>query len=282
MFFLIAGFICSAIVSLVLKASNQYQYDRYGMLTINYCACLIPFTISEIGSTPPAFDADLFVCIALSVLNGFLYIAGMVLNALNVNRNGAILQSAFARLGVMIPTCLSIILFGERPTLLQSIGILIVLAAFCIMNISGEKEKRSGIKPSLPLLLLGLVFGGLADSMLKIFQEVGTMALDDWFMGLTFLFAALLSFIAMTIKKGHIGRKEAAIGIALGIPNYLSSLFLLKSLKTVSAYIAYPTYSVGAILTVTAISILVFRERLSCWNAIAVLMIAAAIAMLNI
>ena len=280
--YLILGFSCSALVSIVLKASGNLDHDRYGMLTVNYMACLIPFIISQIGRDLPAMDLDFGICIAAAAANSLLYIAGMVMNQINARRSGAILQSAFARLGVMVPVLISIIAFGERPTAMQTIAIALVLIAFCLMNIPKGSGSGSISRPAFALLLLSLLFGGLADSMLKVFEVFGSAHLDDWFMGATFIFAALLCF-AMTIAgKGRIGKSEIAIGIMLGIPNYLSSLFLLKSLSSVSAYIAYPTYSVGAILVVMAASSTVFKERLPLWSRVGIALIVPAIILLNL
>ena len=142
MFFLIAGLLCSASVSIVLKYSSRWNYDRYGMLFINYLSCLVPFLILQKGSSLPPIDKDFGNCLLFAIVNGVLYIAGMLLNQINVKRNGAILQSTFARLGVIVPTFLSIIFFGERPAPGEIIGILAVLAAFIIMNIP-EKEGNS-------------------------------------------------------------------------------------------------------------------------------------------
>ena len=118
--------------------------------------------------------------------------------------------------------------------------------------------------------------------MLKVFEEIGTMSLDDWFMGSTFIFAALICLFITRRRHGRIGRKEMILGLCLGIPNYLSSLLLLKSLSSVNAYIAYPTYSVGAILTVTAVSSIVFKERLSKWSMLSIILIIPAILLLNL
>ena len=284
MLYLIAGFICSALVSIVLKISDRKEYDRYGMLAVNYLTCLIPFLISQRNKSFPPFDSDFIFCLLLALVNGAMYLAGMAINQMNVKRNGAVLQTSFARLGVMVPTCLAIVFFGERPSLLQAGGIIVVLAAFCIMNIrkKNEDEKSVKTKPAFFLLLMGLLFGGLADSMLKVFEEFGSASLDEWFMGLTFISAAIMCIIMTVAGKGKIGKTEIITGMCLGIPNYLSSLFLLKSLSSVSAYIAYPTYSVGAILVVIAASTLFFREKLSAYSRISVLMIIAAIVMLNV
>ena len=284
MLFLIAGLLCSAMVSIVLKASSRWEYDRYFMLAINYMACLIPFIISRIGQPSPAINKDFGLCIIFAAINDFLYLAGMVMNQVNVRRNGAILQSTFSRLGVMVPTCLSIVFFGERPSAKEVIGIIMVLVAFCIMNIPQEKTETSKEhqKPVFTLLILGLLFNGIVDSFLKVFEEFGSQSLNDWFMGFTFIFASLICFTIAIAKKGRIGKKEIVVGLSLGIPNYLSSLFLLKSLSDVSAYIAYPTYSVGAILVVIAASTFIFCERITKWCMISIALIIPAILLLNL
>ena len=201
------------------------------------------------------------------------------MNQINVKRNGAILQSTFARLGVMVPTVISIVFFGERPFILETIGIMMVLVSFCIMNIGKNNNNE---KPVFSLLILGMLLGGIADSALKVYEQFGNPALEDWFMGLTFLSASLICLVITIKKKGRIGKREIITGVCLGVPNYLSSLLLLKSLSSVSAYIAYPTYSVGAILVVTIVRTIFFREKLSKWSKVSFALIISAILLLNI
>lgn len=279
MIYLIAGLISSAIASLVLKICSRCEYDRYGMFAINYLSCLIPFIFSQIGKDLPSLDDDFAFCFIFAILNGLLYLAGLLMNQINAKRNGAILQSTFARLGVMVPTVISIVFFGERPSILETIGIMMVLVSFCIMNMGKNNNNE---KPVFYLLILGMLFGGIADSALKIFEQFGDPALEDWFMGLTFLSAALICLAITITKKGKIGKREIITGVCLGIPNYMSSLLLLKSLSSVSAYIAYPTYSVGAILVVTIVSTIFFREKLSKWGKVSFALIISAILLLNI
>ena len=279
MIYLIAGLISSAIVSLVLKICSRWEYDRYGMFAINYLSCLIPFIFSQIGKELPSVDDDFSFCFIFAILNGLLYLEGLLMNQINVKRNGAILQSTFARLGVMVPTVISIVFFGERPSILETIGIMMVLVSFCIMNIG---EKNNNEKPVFSLLILGMLFGGIADSALKVFEQFGDPALENWFMGLTFLSASLICLAITITKKGKIGKREILTGVCLGVPNYLSSLLLLKSLSSVSAYIAYPTYSVGAILVVTIVSTIFFREKLSKWSKVSLALIIPAVILLNL
>ena len=51
--------------------------------------------------------------------------------------------------------------------------------------------------------------------MLKVFEVFGSALLDDWFMGATFIFAAMLCLAATIAGKGRIGKSEIAIGMTL-------------------------------------------------------------------
>ena len=83
-------------------------------------------------------------------------------------------------------------------------------------------------------------------------------------------------------RKERIGGKELLFGAALGIPNFLSSLFLLRSLATVPAVIAFPTYSVAVILVVALAGVCFFTERLNPRQIIGGLLICIALILLNL
>ena len=71
-------------------------------------------------------------------------------------------------------------------------------------------------------------------------------------------------------------------GILLGVPNYFSAKFLLKSLESVPAVIAFPTFSVGAIVIITFTGVLVFKEKLSRKQVIGTAGILLALVLLNV
>ena len=78
------------------------------------------------------------------------------------------------------------------------------------------------------------------------------------------------------IIKEKIGKKEIFYGFLVGVPNYFSAKFLLKSLSDVSAVIAYPTYSVATLFIVTVIGVAFFRESLAQrqWTALGLILVA--------
>ena len=63
---------------------------------------------------------------------------------------------------------------------------------------------------------------------------------------------------------------------------WLSALFLLLSLADIPAMIAYPTYSVAAIVMVTLVGVIFFKEKLSRRQILSMFMIFAALVLLNI
>ena len=88
--------------------------------------------------------------------------------------------------------------------------------------------------------------------------------------------ALFLCCVLARVREQKISVTDAVFGLILGIPNYLSSRFLLISLSSVPAVIAYPTFSVGTIVIVSLVSLSVFREKLTGkqWTAIAIILLS--------
>ena len=83
-------------------------------------------------------------------------------------------------------------------------------------------------------------------------------------------------------EKERFTWREGLFGIALGLPNYFSTRFLLLSLSDIPAVIAYPTYSVATILVVTLSGVVFFREKLQKHQWVALAIILVALALLNL
>ena len=58
----------------------------------------------------------------LGAVAGACYLGALAAQGYSIHKNGAILSSVFARLGVLVPIFLSIAVFRERPTLVQGLG----------------------------------------------------------------------------------------------------------------------------------------------------------------
>ena len=276
MVYLILAFCSSAMVSIVMRLSEGRIRGKLGMLVANYVVCTLAAAWEAgFGSLFPR-EPGLGLTLAMGCFNGCLYLGGFVLLQRNVGRSGVVLSSTFMKLGLLVTMVISMVFFGERPGAVQLLGFVLAVAAILLINERGGKGRFD------PRLLVLMVTGGLCDGMSKIFEEVGPGALSGQFLFYTFLVAlGLCLFLAW--RAGELpGLREWGYGIAIGIPNYFSCMLLLRSLASVPGVIAYPVYSVAGILIVTAAGVLLFRERLSRRQMVAMGMILLSLVLLNL
>lgn len=272
MVYLLLAISCSALISIIMRLSSDRVSGNVSMLTMNYLMCLVlSILYTGVDNLLPA-STQLPRTIGMGVIHGMLYLGSFVLLQINVKRNGVVLPAIFMKLGLLVPMVLSVVLFGEMPSIRQAVGFAIAIAAIILIN-QESGSRATKFKAGLILLLLG---GGSADAMSKVFEVYGDTTLSAQFLLYTFIVAFLLCAGLMFWKKEHLGRTEVLFGLVIGIPNYFSAKFLLRAMEDVAAVIAYPTYSVGTIFVVSLVGVLAFRERLSRrqWFAIGIILIA--------
>lgn len=277
MLYLVLAMVSSMLVSVVMRLSEGRSRNGMSKLAVNYVMCAV--LSLAVSGTPQLFPAveGLPMAILLGTICGVMFLAGFVLLQWNISRNGVVLPATFMKLGVLVPTVLSILVFGETPKLGQLIGIGLALAA--IVMIQGGGKEKTGSALGLVVLLL---VGGSADGMSKIYEEIGPAALKDQYLLYTFGVAMLLCVVLCIVKKQRLAWQDVLWGLALGVPNYFSARFLLLSLGEIPAVVAYPSFSVGTIVLVTVVGMLCFGERLSRRKWAAMGVIVAALVLLNV
>ena len=261
---------CSACVSMVMRWSEGYVQDKTGILAVNYMICSLCALLccSAIG-----FDAPSFACGALM---GVLLVAGLILLQYNIHRHGMIVPSLYTRLGVIVPILFSIVLFDERPAMIQLLGIALAIVSIIFLN---SRKGEKGIGWSLILLLAA---NGTCDAMNKVYETAGSPVYSGQFLMIAFVCAMLLSLFMLLTGNGRIGKREALAGVLLGIPNYFSSRFLLYSLQTLDAIIVYPMYSVLTVIVITLLGMGIWHERITKRTALGMLLILLSVAFMNV
>jgi len=279
MIYLMCAILSSAMVSIVMRLSDRKVTGNFAMLVMNYLMCsLLSAGAAGVGNLFDPSSEKLAITTAMGCMNGVLYLVSFVLLQVNVRRNGVVLSSTFMKLGLLVTMVVSICFYGEMPNLMQTIGFVLAVAAIILINYQKDTAK-TGFRAGLICLLL---CGGMADAMSKVFEEVGKSSFSEQFLFYTFAVALVLCIGVMVYKKQHIGKKELAFGIMVGIPNFFSAKFLLKSLETVDAVIAYPSFSVATILIVTLVGVAAFKEKLKKRQWAALCIILVALVLLNI
>ena len=146
MIYLIFAILFSASLALALRISETFSDNRYGILVGNYVTCLVVAFI--LLPDKNIFAAGSRTAVLTGIVNGFLFTGNLVLMQKCIRENGAVLSSAFAKLGIVIPVTASILFLGEIPTLFQLVGIVLVIVAIWVINSGGDRgcgrRRRSG------------------------------------------------------------------------------------------------------------------------------------------
>lgn len=279
MIYLILAILCSAGVSIFMRASEKYCQGHYGILLMNYVVCVLAGLILTGRGLTQTDGKGMPVTIVFGVVTGLLYCGSFILLQWNVRKNGVILSSTFMKLGVIVPAVLAVVWFGERPGWNQGLGFILAITAILMIHLEkGKIRTEKAYTIGLLLLLLG---GGLGDSMAKFYDVYGNPGLGSFFLMLSFLVSGIISGILVFRGGEKITKYEVLFGVLIGIPNYFSTRFLLWALADIPAVITYPTYSIAAMALIGAAGVLMFREKLTKRQWGAYLLVILAVGLLN-
>lgn len=276
MIYLIAAICANLCMTFLMRYSEHHNGNCYALNIWNYLAgSLISLLLLQDKSLIWSGNA---VTWGAGIVNGISFLAALVLLQISIRRNGAPLTTTFNRLGILIPTILSIFLFDEIPKIIQMAGLLLCIFAIIFMN-SGDRSERPDFNVGLILVFL---LGGTLDTISKIFSRYNNADSQTCFVLYTFLAAFVISILLFFKKEPRMSLQDALIGIGVGIPNQLCTLFLLRAASRLPAYIVYPTYSASLILLVNIINYLVFRETLNKRQYIATGIIGLGVVLINL
>ena len=276
MIYLLLAIASSTLVSVAMRLSEKHVQNNMGMFIANYATCVL-LSACFIQSTPA--ESGLATAALEGFFSGFLFLASLFLMQRSMAHNGIVLTSAFSKLGVLVPTLMAILLFRERPELLQLLGMAVALLAIAIIYF----EKGAFAQGSKKILLLTtLIANGLTDSMANIYDKTGPAAFKDHYLLFTFLAAGIFALLLNLRSKAPVSKQEIGYGILIGVPNYFSARFLLLALGSVPAVIAYPVYSVATIVAITLSGVLLFKESISPKKKFALLLVILALILLNL
>lgn len=278
MIYLILAILSSMGVSVCMRLSEGRAKNNISMLAANYVMCTLLSALFAGGVQILPKEPGLGFALMMGLVSGALYLGSFMLLNWNIRVNGVVLPATFMKLGVIVPTVLSIFCFGEKPGVAQLLGIALAIAAILLIQLE-KGGARARHAAGLVILLLA---GGTTDATSKVYEELGSAALSGHFLLYTFFVAMTLCVLLAVIRKQKVAPVDIGFGLLIGVPNYFSARFLLLSLGAVPAVVAYPTYSVGTIVLITLMGRALFGEKLSHRQRLAMLVILAALILLNV
>lgn len=287
MLFLLLATFASAGNALTMKFAGSRSDSAWSLLLFNYLTATVLSAASVVRAGLALSEVATRVW-GLGLVAGVLFVATFALLQLNVLLNGATVSSSLTRMGAVIPMVLSIVLFGELPTMAGAGGIIVAIGAIALLGIPRGNSFDDASAGDLPVpstrkLLVPMVLaGGLADTMPKVFEAIGDPAHEEAYILMTFATAFVICFIMLGRKHERPTPTDVACGTMLGVFNYFSTDLMLRALLELPAYLVYTGFSMGVVLVVYTANVLIMHERLTRRDHVALALVIMALALINL
>jgi drug/metabolite transporter (DMT)-like permease len=261
--------LCSSSIALILKYNDERDGNTLVLLAGNYFIAAIisfGFIVTDQGAI---LSLETFI---FGVLLALLFVASFFAFAKAVSAAGTALATVSSRLSVIVPLLLSIIIYREKPSLYQFIGIIIAILTIILFYFSLKTDSSRKLHFMDYFYLLAVLIGiGLNDFAMKVFHQWRPLSEKPYFIMIIFSAATVYTFIAIWIKKIPLDRIVLTRGGILGVPNMFSTFFILLALAQLPAIIVYPMTNIGIILLTTVGAAFLWKEKLNSYGKLALM-----------
>ena len=259
-----------SIMIMLFKYFDKIQVNNLIAITFNYftAGLLALMSFSKDFNLTEIQDSITITYIFLALLVGLFFVVTFNLYAYGTQKIGITISTISNKMSMIIPILIGLILFKETITFFKILGIILAIGAIIIASKEDGNSKLS--KKHLIILLLLFLGQGMADGILNWTQKnMLSQENMNLFFAITFLAAGLIGsfFLIFQIERSKVkfDKKSIVWGIVLGIPNYLTLLYFIKSLKNglLDSFQIFPIVNMGVIILCTVSSILIFNEKVS-------------------
>ena len=287
MIYLLLSILASTIIFIIFKLFEKFQINIFQAIVVNYCIAFTTGILSYNGtitiSQLPNLDWFYYTLIL-----GALFIIVFNLMGITTQKNGLSVVSVATKMSVVVPVLFGLLYYNESLGTLKLIGISIALIAVYLTS----NKSNQGItvnRKSIVLPILVFIGSGVIDTSIKFLEDTYVANNDvPLFSAIIFLAAAIIGFIFIIIQiiRGSFNFefKNIIAGICLGVPNYFSIYFLVKTLRSdileSSGIFAINNVSIVALSTFAGIFI--FKEKLIRKNWIGIALAILSIILISI
>lgn len=265
-FFLIASIVFSTVRNLMSKNISDLSFGSKSFFRTQ----AVIFACGSI--TLLIFSGNPFKNIAAetllySIIYGILLLSAQYCYTASLKYGNIGICSTVYSLGFVLPTLSGSIFWDETLSVLNAIGIALVIPAIIISGKKNSKEnmRNTGNKYIIPLVIAMLSSGGLG-IMQKVQQSSSFAEQKNAFIIIAFGVSAAVSLVLSVIfQKGKtdVSKKKyisaGVLGAAFAAANLLNT-FLAGKLDSA---VFFPVLNIGSILFSLVSGVILFKERLT-------------------
>ena len=281
MYSLMMVIIANTIITFIIKISENKKTNRNNVTLINYIiGSIAALVLSSESLFNTSFDKNIIFVIFLGIFNAFLMTSCMLIQQKSISENGAGLSTMYNRLGILIPTLLSIFILSEKPSVFNYFGI--ALAVFAIIYSYKKEDEINNCTKNYHLLYAILVLGGIIDFNSKLFSTFANLEYKGLYTLTSFFVSGVIMLIIVLKKESKITRKDIFYGVGIGLPNVFITFGMVLAASKLPAYLVFPAYGGSVIILVNLLDALIFKAKLSSREWYTTLIIVTALIMINL
>ncbi len=282
--YLLSSVVCSVLVSVLLKLMQRRGIDTAQGIAWNYLAAsLLCFALLD----PPlaslaAAHAPWAALATLALLLPGIFLA---LSA-SVRAAGIVRTDIAQRMSLVLSLLAAFLWFGERADAQRLAGLALGLLAIVLLVLRPRAEAAQAEDRwtgwALPLVVL--VGYASVDVLLKHIAAAGTPFAAS--LQVAFVAAFIVMMAVQRVRRGRGGPAltlpALGTGLLLGLLNFGNILFYVKAHRALpdNPAVVFSTMNIGVVVLGTLAGTLLFRERLSRMNLLAIPLAIVAITLI--
>ncbi|MAR39187.1 MAG: hypothetical protein CMD22_00615 [Flavobacteriales bacterium] len=261
---LILSIVFTVVLFLCFKEFEKKGVNTHQAITINYItASLLAYFIYNKDISIEELISSTWIYPTISL--GIFFVIMFNIMATTTQKLGVSIAAMSSKMSLIIPVLLSYFFYPEvKISALQFSGIILALVAvYCTF-----KKQQTSVH-SLNIAILLFIGAGTLDASIDYIETIFLNQQDDEynkFIITIFSVAFITGLVKMIFDKSQIKLKSVFSGMILGVPNYFSIYFILKSLEELGGIIVFPVLNIGVVLLSSIISYVYYKEEMSLLN----------------
>ena len=273
MIYLLLCILANLLIFVVFRLYPKLKIDTFQAIVMNYFFCVITGLLFDL-KTITSFTHNLdslpswsYIALFLSIV----FILSFALMARTTQLLGITVATIASKLSLVIPVSFSLLVFSRGAasfTWPNYLGLLLALVAIVCASLKKTDTKAKNFWSDGKAMFLPFsvfLLGGMLDTIIN-YANISYIQTGEEPVFVTSIFILAFGWgLAWLIQKGEKFQIKSILGgFLLGLPNYFSMIFLLKSLEAfdnLGAFV-YPLINIGIIIGGALISLTIFRDRL--------------------
>jgi drug/metabolite transporter (DMT)-like permease len=268
MVYLLLTILTTSLLFILFRWYSALKINIFQTIVWNYVTCSLTGLIHQMNILSiPLYSKHMDTILWASIM-GCGFLPSFFIIGTSTRIAGMTPTTMANKLSMIIPVTFALIFGFATFSLIKVLAIALGILSIFIITRHNKDNNRLTSHSLLPWIVF--ITGGLLDlALMYLNKHIVTAESTGLFSIHVFVSAAICGLISLSIilllKKGSFEWKAILSGILLGIPNYFSVYFLLKTLDYYhhDGSFVFPSLNLSIILVSAMASVLFFREKLS-------------------